>query len=124
MFDSIVSAIGSIAPKPDPNRSRGGYAPRSQRARSALAASRQSADSFAQQQFQAQEKRSAAAAEKAKAQAGNTGRGLFGRISNAITSTPTEGDNAGFADGGLVKKLAASQQCGVVGSLYGKNMKK
>jgi hypothetical protein len=89
-----------------------------------LAASRQSADSFAQQQLQAQEKRSLAAAEKAKAQAGNTGRGLFGGISSAMTSTPAEGDNAGFADGGLVKKSAASQQCGVVGSLYGKNMKK
>jgi hypothetical protein len=124
MFDSIASAIASVVPKPDPNRSRGGYAPRSQRARSALAASRQSADNFAAQQFQAQEKRSATAAEKAKAQAGSTRGGLFGRISNAITSTPSDNGNAGFADGGLVKKSAASQQCGVVGSLYGKNMKK
>ena len=117
----MASATKKFAAKPDPNVSDGGYRPRSQRGRDAIASMRQSTQSFQEQKNRAEMAgldAKLAAAKPAPAKSFRFG-GLFGRSSAA--ASPSSGDNAGFADGGIVSN---DRSVGRYGSLHGKNMKK
>ena len=126
MFGMIGSMVGRAArtafqkPAPDPNVSDGGYRPRSQRGRDAIASMRQSSNSFAQEASKAEAAKAAAAQAAAMARA-KPAPAKASRFLGRLGGPSSEDNNNTYADGGIVSK---DRSVGRSGSLYGKNMKK